>query len=480
MSEKVSESENSIQNIKVKETSINGKRKLLKKTFLKWSETVDLNCYNKVFEYKNNIACQYSWLIVLLVSSIATFGLITFNVVNFLNYEVVSQTVIINENPTEFPTITICDNNPFTTKYGEELIANVTNDNLNITNIFINKLYLSQLRASNPSYGDESRKLLGFKSNLIGPTFFNGVKIIYDFRWYWSFSYGNCFQFNSGFNNSNQNIDLIRVSREGINNGLLVGIFPLTNQNSYFSSFSTGMVLFVHNNSFKPSKEIFLEPGKMTYVSVKRIFAQKCPTPYSECIDLSTYSSELHDYIIRSNKKYRQQDCFELCIQQKIIKNCECFYTAYDRLNTQLRPCLNYTDYNCLTKKISEFDVNDCIKNSCPLECDSISYDLSLSSLVSPSEAFYRTLLVNTPKTLFDSYNLSVTYETYLSKSVYFYVYYPSLQYTLINETPKMSIFDLLTQIGGSLGMFVSFSIFSLFEMIEIFALLVYCLIKKQ
>ena len=34
MSEKVSESENSIQNIKVKETSINGKRKLLKKKFL--------------------------------------------------------------------------------------------------------------------------------------------------------------------------------------------------------------------------------------------------------------------------------------------------------------------------------------------------------------------------------------------------------------------------------------------------------------
>jgi hypothetical protein len=38
---------------------------------------------------------------------------------------------------------------------------------------------------------------------------------------------------------------------------------------------------------------------------------------------------------------------------------------------------------------------------------------------------------------------------------------------------------DLFSQIGGSLGLFVSFSIFTLFEFIELFILLVYGIFSK-
>ena len=37
-----------------------------------------------------------------------------------------NQTKIINERPVEFPTVTILDNNPFTTKIAQDLAQNVT------------------------------------------------------------------------------------------------------------------------------------------------------------------------------------------------------------------------------------------------------------------------------------------------------------------------------------------------------------------
>ena len=61
----------------------------------------------------------------------------------------------------------------------------------------------------------------------------------------------------------------------------------------------------------------------------------------------------------------------------------------------------------------------------------------------------------------------------------YITVYYPSLQYEQISESPKTQIFDLFTQIGGALGMFVSFSIFTVFELIEIVLLVLKELIVK-
>ena len=43
-----------------------------------------------------------------------------------MNWAIITRTEIIPERPTTFPVITICDNNPFTAKYAEAIINNVT------------------------------------------------------------------------------------------------------------------------------------------------------------------------------------------------------------------------------------------------------------------------------------------------------------------------------------------------------------------
>ena len=159
----------------------------------------------------------------------------------------------------------------------------------------------------------------------------------------------------------------------------------LFNQNSLTIRKEKGVVVYVHNSSFSPTKEIFIKPGEKTFIRVERTFIQKQPQPYSNCIDLSSYSSELYDLIIRQGQVYRQQDCFDLCFQKISINNCECYDPGFSNLNTSIRPCHNLTDIDCLNRQFYTFNLDECQTKYCPLECDTIKYDLTLSSLVSSS-----------------------------------------------------------------------------------------------
>ena len=181
--------------------------------------------------------------------------------------------------------------------------------------------------------------------------------------------------------NSKQRQEEIDVTRSGQEFGLEINIFPLINSNSYVTTRTKGFVVFVHNKSFKPTQEVFLKYGEMTFISVNRVFTQKYPSPYSDCIDLELYKSDFYDYIIKTNRTYRQEDCFELCIQKSIIDKCQCYYTKYDDLNLETRPCLNQTDSECLEERINNFNLQECQSNSCPLECDTITYETTVSSM---------------------------------------------------------------------------------------------------
>jgi hypothetical protein len=233
---------------------------------------------------------------------------------------------------------------------------------------------------------------------------------------------------------------------------------------------SIGGVVFVHESKFEPLEGVFLEPRKNTLVCVKKTIIKKHPSPYSDCINFDAYKSVLYDYITKSQQKaYRQQDCFDLCQQKHIIDECQCYYTKYVDLDTGVRPCLNITDLICVANSYNNFNLDECQANSCPLECDSTTFDLSLSSLGYPDEKTYELYKVYKLDDYYaKEFNLTLTFDLFKSNVAYFTVYFSNLQYTEITESPKTDMYTLLTQIGGSLGMFVSFSVFTLFEFIEI------------
>ena len=463
------------------------KRRLfrIKQVFFEWSLRTDINCYTKIFEYRENFLAKFFWTLVLLLLNILTFWLIASTIFSFLIFEVVTKIDVVTEMSSKFPTVTFCNNDAFTTQESQAILENVAiNNSLDLdsfTDMFT-ITHLAKMNAMNPSFGDEKRKRLGLKLDHIFTCVY-GLKSCSksDFNWFYSFEYGNCFQFNSGFNKKEtlKNIDM-----QGYRHGLQITIGPLSNNNRYVSSWNDGIVVFVHNSSsFKPTSSdgVCLEPGKSTFISVKKTITHKYPYPYSNCIELNSFSSELYDIIIGSNKTYRQRDCIELCIQRKIIENCGCYSLENHDLKTTARPCLKLIDLFCLREQKANFNAKECEKNFCPLECDSIKYDLVLSSIVFPNLKGFNSLSESSIKYMQrEVSNQSLTYDLFKQMYLQFNVFYPYLEYSEMSESPKMSIIDLFTQIGGSLGMFFSLSVFTIFEILEVFVLILHAALTKS
>jgi hypothetical protein len=110
---------------------------------------------------------------------------------------------------------------------------------------------------------------------------------------------------------------------------------------------------------------------------------------------------------------------------------------------------------------------DECLKQ-CPLECDSIEYDLLISSASSLSKQAYQLYqpIIDNSTSRFDEFNL--TYEEIKERLLILNIYYSKLSYIKISESPKTSIIDLLSNLGGTLGLYVGISFLSLIEIVEI------------
>jgi hypothetical protein len=235
---------------------------------------------------------------------------------------------------------------------------------------------------------------------------------------------------------------------------------------------------------FKPlqTDAVYIEPGQTSFISIKRTITHKSPYPFSDCVDLASPTftpSDLYTFIKNSGKVYRQKDCFKLCQQQQIILKCGCYNLEFSKINNFSIPCSNLSQLYCINEEKSKFNMTDCQKNSCPLECDTIKYDLALSTLQNPGLKEYYML---NDKEVFNYSQMlgrNLTFDLFQSMWVNLRVFYPSLEFTEITESPQTNIFDLFTQIGGSLGLFISFSVFTLFEIMEIFLLILFALLSR-
>ena len=475
----------------LKQTTVDTKKvktDLLKKTFLDWSHETRIDSYSKIFEYKN-IFGRLFWAICLLTLSVLTMLLLIQIVLDYYQYDVVTQIDTITERPIIFPTITVCNINPFTSIYSQKILLNVSInnygqdiDNVNVTydqvmEYLPNITELTKMYVSQKNFSQENKINLGNSIGQYLSVKFGGNLIKQSLNWYFSYDYGNCIQFNSeSINSSKKQMSY----REGKEYGLTL-LYPFLSTDSgviYPTSISDGLMVFIHESSFDPisSDGVSLSFYRETNLAIKKTIKNKSPLPYSDCADLTSFKSELYDFIINSKKKYRQYDCFNLCRQKLIIQNCGCYYAKYPILYDSA-PCLNLTQWVCISRPENDLNSINQIECSkvCPLECDSIAYDIQMSTASYPTDQLwslwnYKSL---------NKINIESNIASYPSSSLAFNIYFPYLEYTQITESPKTSWFDLISQIGGSIGIFLGLSVFHFLEIFEILFLIFYVLLKN-
>ena len=143
----------------------------------------------------------------------------------------------------------------------------------------------------------------------------------------------------------------------------------------------------------------------------------------------------------------------------------------------------NQTMLECLNKVFEEFfatDVFEVCEPHCPLECNTLTYTVSASFSKFPNY-YYFTQLINNPK-ITSKYppGYNITYNDIQNSVIAFNVYYDDLKYTTITENPSVSSIDLISNMGGILGLFIGVSFLSFIEPLEMIMEIIFILFEKE
>ena len=411
----------------------------------------------KIVLIKDIVVKIFLSLFVLVSTSLASY-LVIQSIMNYFTYSVTTSSRTIYETSTLFPKVTFCNYNWLSTQYAFDLIQM--------------KMKWSEM-TSLPM--DQMKKLGHDLNDTLIECSFNSFKCnSTEFTWSYDEDYGNCYTFNSG--------KTMRVKESylgGPNFGLQLTLYVNIYEKHLKTRKGLGAVIRIGNSSYQTDNSnngIFVSPGYQTFIAVEREFKTMIEKPYSNCE--SMIDSDFYNLIARSDYAYTQQLCISQCLQKKFIDiyNCTLYYFVSLFNRSQCDSDIVYL----ITKSPESFDknyINEICLPQCPLECNQTLYKTSISfNQLNGNYEYYILNLTNNPNLDMDFINITIDATTVKESLVKVNVFYESLSYTILTDSPQTDAVWLLSSIGGNLSLFLGVSVFSLFEFIivtiEVFLIL--------
>ncbi|XP_070532973.1 amiloride-sensitive sodium channel subunit beta-2-like [Ptychodera flava] len=271
--------------------------------------------------------------------------------------------------------------------------------------------------------------------------------------------YGNCFTFNHGMNN-----DTVRkASKAGADYGLKLTLF--TEQNEYIGLFGqqSGVRVVIHHQMTKPFPEddgVGVKPGAVTSIAIKMNKRMRIGYPHGNCSD--GYQNEEPAY------QYSVLACQKLCLQSYLLKKCGCV----DSLTSDKPRCsvLNKTQDAC-KQIMNYFYQAGLLVCDCQQSCSEVTFSKAISQALWPSAPFLPHLLNSIHASNRKTWVIHDK-ESAREDLVRLEVYFEDLSYNFISEEKAYSITQLLSDTGGSLGLYVGLSVITLIEFIEYLVLM--------
>jgi len=257
-----------------------------------------------------------------------------------------------------------------------------------------------------------------------------------------------CYVLNGGRNSSGHSTEIKSTKTTGPLSGFqLRFLLP----NDYYLSY------YVNDANLVPtSNEIakFLLPGTANNFRLEKTVVTKLEFPFNNCWNLNNLpDTPLVIQLAKANITYRHVNCVELCF-------------------------LNFVQKYALEHKLSEKDARgkeavktyDKDKNCnqlCPLEYESTQYRISESKYsmgdFTNFEKYAFIVIPGIQKKL----NISVSTEEFKKKNLEIDIFLDSLTYTKISQTPKTTLSALVSNLGGSTGLFLDLSFMSACRVVE-------------
>ena len=383
----------------------------------------------------NFMFVRLMWLLSLILTSGVCFYLISKTVTNYLNYEVVTKINVVNEEPSIFPTLTLCNIDPFESNYSDNELNSLIGMNNSKLKVKRNLNYYRHYYMSNLHDKLKNNTIRRSRLEIINcfVNFVTQCDSEINYVNYYDFFYGNCLQYNSN--------ETIKIYKRGKLMGISLQLYVESSTKRAWMN-SAGIHLFIHNKSERISlfQGIDAPVGKATNIVINRLVTNKLERPYSECVE------DLNDSIYYAKIKqagyvYRRSDCLDLCFSEYAFKTCGC----YEGSTNQFFPdpiCKTVNQTKCLGDLLVTFNSFYYTECNCPLECHSISYMTTTSSADFPTSPY-----IDVASSVL---NMSLQPEEWKKRLLQLNIYYEDLRYTVIDEVKKLELVDLVSNCGGT------------------------------
>ncbi|XP_028411225.1 degenerin deg-1-like isoform X2 [Dendronephthya gigantea] len=279
----------------------------------------------------------------------------------------------------------------------------------------------------------------------------------------WHYKYGNCYTFNGGVNQKEKAIRILSTSKPGPSQGLSLRLNIQQEEYLRYVSDEAGVRVILHDQGMMPFP--YLEgfsvgPGTATSVGIqKTVISRVDRFKNHTCWELDELDEENIYRKFHKITKYTQQTCHNSCVGKTQLKECGCAEYSYPS-NTSACDVYNATTRTCLWDIHHRFNHD---KLPCMDEC----------RLPCREEVIQKTISMSQwPSTLYQTYekqkNTNFSSESYLLLNIF----YNELNYQRIEENFVYDEINLLADIGGQLGLWIGVSVITVFELIELFALI--------
>ncbi|XP_070544098.1 uncharacterized protein [Ptychodera flava] len=289
-----------------------------------------------------------------------------------------------------------------------------------------------------------------------------------DFSTFQDDHYGNCFKFNHG-----QNGTIVRdANRQGALSGLRLTLF--LEQNEYISVYGRNAGARVNinplNDTVLPQDEgITIMPGTVTSIGIREKHTLRKTKPYGKCKDEAN-----EDGLYGPNRTYGVLACQKTCVQRQMLKYCKCV-DSYIMGEPQ---CLitNITQDTCrqFIRYLFQIQKLGC---DCPIPCKEQYYDQTISQSLWPATVSLSYLLKTIHSISSKTKDINDAHSVSLNLAQ-LEVYFEELTVESTIELPAYEIEDFLSDIGGTLGLYIGLSVITVAEFIELVASIVrylYC-----
>ena len=126
--------------------------------------------------------------------------------------------------------------------------------------------------------------------------------------------------------------------------------------------------------------------------------------------------------------------------------------------------CKTYEQLKCIFE-LDQIFVKFKDKCSCPFECNSVILYFGTSTADFPASSYGNKLL---KETFISEKHPNMTLDELKNRALGLRIYYPILSYAYVSQEPQYTITDLISSIGGSLGLLIGMSMLSIMEVIEL------------